>query len=100
MVTILANDPEATAFGNQLLDALRRAGWDVSERKVLMVLPTPVGLKLRVASFESPPVHTLGLQQSLAAIGLSAPAQAGKETDPDTVNLVVGTRPMPDVSAP
>lgn len=86
-------DPEAYNFALEIADALKAAGWQAEVNNRVIIVPTPVGLKLWVRAAQTAPIHAIALLNILDAIDFPPIAEQNLELPEGTTVLIVGAKP-------
>lgn len=93
-ISCIGGNPEPCAFAQELIKAVRAAGWTVTifNRGLIVVGNPPSGLSIRT---NSPHNQTaIALQRALRAIGLEASGSIAGPPNKDKVELLVGSKPL------
>jgi hypothetical protein len=93
-VTALMSDREGEALAQQIYQALLSAGWNPTGVNSAAMLPGPSGIFVEVANGSSPPAHAAGIQRALKAAGFDAPGNVVNGLPQDTVEILVGYKPI------
>jgi hypothetical protein len=94
-VSVVSGDPEAFTFASQLRDTLQGAGFDVGPiLGSFMLFGAPVvGVQVCIANEANKPPHAFSIRAALDAIGVKTDGIAPYGSEPDVVNINIGTKP-------
>lgn len=86
-------DPEAYDFALDIANVLNAAGWQAIINNRVIMIPTPVGLKMWAHSEQTAPIHAVALLNILNSIGLRPQVELNPELPEGQLVLIVGAKP-------
>jgi hypothetical protein len=91
-VFLVGSDPESFRFSRAIGDLLTSGGWTITYKQGIVVNGDPSGVLLTPRDIHDK--NAILLQQSLEAIGVRTPGQAGDEKQEPAIILRVGPKPL------
>jgi hypothetical protein len=93
VVSSVMGDGEGLRFAEQLVAALRNAGWQTQGVNQNVYDRNPVGLRLVIRDRSEPPVGTYQLMAAMRQIGLDVRGVVSRRVESNVIELMVGNKP-------